>query len=430
MAKVHVVGAGLAGLACALRLATQRHHVVLYEAANQAGGRCRSFRDDTLDRWIDNGSHLILSGNRATFQYIDAIGSRNTLLGGRHAVFPFIDLATDLRWALRPNIGPIPWWILAPKRRVPNSRMSDYFGATRLSRASDQQTVAECLGPNGIVFERFWAPLTIAALNTPPSEASAKLLWPVVAETFALGATRCRPFVARRGLTSSLIAPAIARLRALGCEIHFGHRLRSVIDDGTRVSRLEFVVRHVNLADGDSLVLALPPHGTSAVLPDVSAPLRSHAIVNVHFRLSEPPRLQHDSPFLGIIGGFAHWIFVRGDVAAVTVSAADALAEASNDEVAERLWLETVQALALSERNIPAFRVVKEKRATFSQTPDSLTRRAGPETPLTNLFLAGDWTNTGLPATIEGAIRSGFTAANLVLYGIARWRVKSRRSER
>ena len=416
MSKTHVIGAGLAGLACALRLATERRHVVLYEAANKAGGRCRSFYDETLDRWIDNGSHLILSGNRATFQYINAIGSKNTLLGSRHAIFPFVDLATNSRWALKPNIGPIPWWILAPNRRVPNSRVNDYFSATRLSRASSQQTVAECLGQSGTLFERFLAPLTIAALNTPPTKAAAKLLWAVVAETFALGATRCRPFVARRGLTASLVAPAIARLRALGSEIHFGHRLRSMVHDGTRVSSLEFAARQVNMADGDSVVLALPPHGTTAVLRDVSAPLASHAIVNVHFRLAEPPQLQDNSPFLGIIGGIAHWIFVRGDVAAVTVSAADELAEASIDEVAERLWLDTFQALDLSERNMPAFRVVKEKRATFSQTPDSLTQRASAETPLTNLFLAGDWTNTGLPATIEGAIRSGFTAANLVLY--------------
>ena len=430
MGRVHVVGAGLAGLACAVRLATMRRHVVLYEAANHAGGRCRSFHDDTLDRSIANGSHLILSGNRATFHFLDAVGSRNSLLASRRAVFPFIDLATDQRWALTPNMGPIPWWILSPRRRVPNSRPGDYLGAVRLARARPQETVAQCLGGSGVLFDRFWAPLTIAALNTPPEEASAKLLWPVFAETFALGATRCRPFVARTGLSATFVAPAIARLRALGGEIHFAHRLRAVHTNGTRVERLDFAPRQVRLAEGDAAVLALPPMGISALLPDTLVPLGSHAIVNVHFRLDEQPRLDANSPFIGVIGGLSHWIFVRGDVAAVTVSAADELAEETSEDVAQQLWLETVQTLDLSRRNIPAFRVVKEKRATFAQTPESLAKRSGSRSAFSNLYLAGDWTNTGLPATIEGAIRSGFSAANLILDGRADWRSKGRVRER
>src|ERR671911_2969171 len=103
MAVVHVVGAGLAGLAAAIRLGERRQPVALYEAAQQAGGRCRSYFDRTLGRVIDNGNHLLLSGNRSAMAYLDAIGARASLVGPDDCSFPFMDLATGERWVVRPN---------------------------------------------------------------------------------------------------------------------------------------------------------------------------------------------------------------------------------------------------------------------------------------------------------------------------------------
>ena len=112
MATVHIVGAGLAGLACAVSLASRRHRIVLHEAAGQAGGRCRSLDDRELGCRIDNGNHFLLSANRAALSYLDRIGARAELSGPVAAEFPFVDLATGERWILRPNPGPIPWWLL------------------------------------------------------------------------------------------------------------------------------------------------------------------------------------------------------------------------------------------------------------------------------------------------------------------------------
>lgn len=426
MGTVHVVGAGLAGIACALQITRKGRPVTLYEATNMPGGRCRSFFDSTLERWIDNGSHLVLGGNRATFDYLARIGAENNLISPAGCTFPFADISSGERWTLAPNLGPIPWWLFSDRRRVPDSRLGDYLGAWRLARAKPEQTVADCLDPGGVLFERFWAPLTIAALNTPPREAAATLLWSVVATTFARGANRCRPFVARNGLSESFITPAVATLLAMGCEIHFGHRLRAVFEESDRAGGLDFGRREVRLDENDSVVLALPPFAIAAILPSIMVPEGNRAIVNVHLRLDRAPELPGSSVFMGIVGGVGHWIFVRRDVVAVTVSAADDLADESIDEVAQQIWLDAGQALNLPHRNIPLYRVVKEKRATFTQTPESLKRRPGPRTEFSNLFLAGDWTDTGLPATIEGAIQSGFTAAKLILPGKVRRRSRNR----
>src|SRR5208282_5630063 len=120
-------------------------------------------------------------------------------------------------------------------------------------------------------------------------------------------------------------------------------------------------------------------------------------------------------PFLGLVGGPAHWLFRRGSIVSVTVSAADALAEVANEEVAARLWGDVAKALALPGAPLPPVRIVKEKRATFAQVPAALAKRARTRTQLANLFLAGDWTDTGLPATIESAVRSGHLAAAAAL---------------
>jgi hypothetical protein len=179
------------------------------------------------------------------------------------------------------------------------------------------------------------------------------------------------------------------------------------------VRSLDFGERQVELGAGDRLILALPPGQTGALLPEIAVPGASHAIVNGHFRLAQPARLPGGAPLLGLIGGTAEWLFLRGELVSLTVSAADALADEPSEAIAARLWADSARALNLPAEPRPFCRIVKERRATFAQTPAALARRPGATTPWPNLFLAGDWTATGLPATIEGAIRSGHRAADL-----------------
>ena len=415
MATVHVVGAGLAGLACAVRLVGAGRTVALYEAAAQAGGRCRSFFEATLDRRIDNGNHLVLGGNDAVMAYLDEIGARDTLISAPALVFPFVDVRSGARWTLRPNAGRVPWWILVPSRRVPDTRPGDYLAALRLARAGPDATVADALGGRATLFERLWEPLAVAILNTAADEGAARLFWRAMALTFGRGGAACRGYVAREGLSDSFVDPAVAWLGGRGCAPTFGARLRRIALDGGGVTGLDFGDRSVGVDAADSVVLALTPARLADVLPEVPVPGASRAIVNAHFRLAHPVALPEGSPFLGVIGAAAQWVFVRGDVASVTVSAADAMLDTAIDDLAEALWADVARALDIADATLPRYRIVKERRATFAQTPAETARRPAARTRHANLYLAGDWTDTGLPATIEGAVRSGHTAARLIL---------------
>ncbi len=411
----HIVGAGLAGLACAVTLAGRGRDITLYEAAPNAGGRCRSFFDQNLGRQIDNGNHLLLSANRAALAYLAQIGAADTVTGPAEAAFPFVDLESGRRWVLRPNHGPLPWWLLMPSRRVPDSRLSDYLGSGfRLLTAGAGATVADCIAPAHPLYRSFWEPLTLAALNAEPGLAAAGPLRAVLLETFARGAAFCRPLIPRRGLGASLVEPALTYLAARRVRPVFGRRLRRLILDGGRIAALDFGSAVEPVEPGEKVVLALPAGAAADLLPGLPVPEDGHVIVNAHFRLDQMPALPDTLPFVGVIGAAAHWIFVRDDVASVTVSGAGALAELPAADLAALLWSEVTRALDLPAGPVPPVRVIKEKRATFVQTPTNQRRRPTTASRWPNLLLAGDWTATGLPATIEGAIRSGFTAAAAV----------------
>ncbi|HTZ77579.1 MAG TPA: hydroxysqualene dehydroxylase HpnE [Stellaceae bacterium] len=411
MSRVHVVGAGLAGLAAALRLAETGVAVSLYEAGPQAGGRCRSYFDATLGCRIDNGNHLMIAGNTAVMSYLRTIGATDSLIGPAQTSYPFLDLKTGERWTLRPNRGRIPWWLWSKSRRVPGTRARDYLRGLRLRRAPREATVTQVLDPRGPLYRRFWQPMAVAALNTEAQLGSASLLGHLLGESFGRGGAACRPLVPRVGLSESLVDPALARLQTLGAPVRFGSRLRAISEDGTRVTVLDFDDETVELDVADRVVLAVTAPVAGRLLPGLTVPDAFRAILNAHYRVAAPP----DAPlFVGLVGGTAEWVFRKQEVLSVTVSAADQLMDRSAEELAPLLWQDVARAYALPAEPMPPWQIVKERRATFAATPAQLARRPATETHWRNLVLAGDWTDTGLPATIEGAIRSGFAAAAAV----------------
>ncbi|MEA2756532.1 MAG: hydroxysqualene dehydroxylase [Aliidongia sp.] len=410
MPRTHVIGAGLAGLSAAVRLAEAGHKIVLHEAGPQAGGRCRSYFDEVLGCRIDNGNHLLMSGNSAAMAYLDTIGAADTLVGPRDSRFPFVDLGTGERWELSPNRGPLPWWLLDAKRRVPGSRFVDYLSALRIARAGPADTVTALVGGNRALFRRFWEPLAVAALNTEADQGAAALLWPVLTQSFGRGAGSCRPLVARDGLSESFIDPALAWLALKGGRLFTGSRVRAIGFTGDRATSLDLGSEIHPVAPGDSVVVAVPPAIAAALVPDLTVPNEYRSIVNAHFRVAST-LAENEVRILGVIGGTAEWVFRRRDLASVTVSAATRIVDDEAEVLAWRLWGDVAAALDLLAEPMPPWRIVKEKRATFAQTPHQLRRRPATATRWRNLVLAGDWTDTGLPATIEGAIRSGVTAA-------------------
>ncbi len=405
MARVHIIGAGLAGLSAAVELADSAE-LLLHEAAPQAGGRCRSYFDSTLNMTIDNGNHLLLSGNDSALAYARKIGGAEKLAGPDEAAFDFCDLEQRQRWRLRPNAGQLPWWILAPDRRVPQTAGLDYVALARLLFAGPKQTLRPFLG-SGDLARKLWDPIFVSALNTDPSEASARLAGAIVRETFARGGEACRPLVAVEGLSAAFVDPALAYIRARGGEIRFGAKLREIAFAEGQAAALDFGEAMIELGAEDKVILAVPPQVAISLAPGLKAPLESRAIVNAHFAFPAPKNL----PLLtGVIGAASEWLFGFSDRLSVTISAAERFLSTPREDLARSIWDE-VQAVAGIEAPLPAWQIIKEKRATFAATPEQDALRPGTETQWRNLFLAGDWTQTGLPATIEGAIRSGVRAA-------------------
>lgn len=406
----HIIGAGLAGLAAAVRLCARGKRATVYEATNQAGGRCRSYHDPALGITIDNGNHLLLSGNGAALGYLDAIGAHDRLIGPPDARFAFVDLATNERWTLRANDGRIPWWVLDRSRRVPGTSVWDYLPILRLLRAAPDAAIGDVLDCQGPLYDRLLGPLLLAALNTEPPAGSARLAAAVVRETLAAGGRSYRPLFARDGLSAAFVEPALHFIEANGGGVVFGERLRAFTFEGARVSALDFGDLSVPLRPGDAAVLAVPPMVASSLIPDLTVPTEFRAIVNAHFRVAPPAGL---APMTGIINGTAEWLFAFPDRLSVTISAGDRLLDTPREELAALIWRD-VAAVAGIAGPPPAWQIVRERRATFAALPREDAKRPGPRTRWDNLLLAGDWTATGLPATIEGSIRSGNRAADLI----------------
>lgn len=398
--RTHVIGAGVAGLAACLDLARAGRRVTLHEAAPQAGGRARALPDGT-----DNGTHALLGANRAALRFLVAIGARDGWVEPEPNGLPVLDLADHT--ARLVALSPLGW--VDAQRRPAGLTLGGALAVARLAWPGADRSVADALAAHPVLLRALVEPLTVAALNTAPHEASARLLGAVLRRLGAPGAARL--YVAQRGLGPDLVAPALATLACHGLSFRPGARLRAIVQQDGRATALDFADGAVPLDAADEVVLAVPPWEAARLLPDLPAP-RDHApILNVHFAQATEGPLR----FIGLLGGLAQWVLVRPEGISVTVSAADHSVGLSEEAAVARIWPEVREAglrfglAGAWPAAPPPARAVRERRATPRHTPGP--RPMPPRRPCRNLALAGDWTMPGIPATIEAAVRSGVAAA-------------------
>jgi hypothetical protein len=216
--------------------------------------------------------------------------------------------------------------------------------------------------------------------------------------------------IAQGGLSPAFIEPALAYLTAHHAVLRLENQLHSIRYAETKVAALDFGRDGIVIGADDAVILAVPPHAAASLVPGIEVPNAFSAILNAHFRIEPPPKWP---AIAGVLNAMTEWLFAFPGRLSVTISAADRLMDEPREGLAKRIWAE-VAAITGLPTALPPWQIVRERRATVAATPEQNARRPPARTRWANLALAGDWTDTGLPATIESAIRSGRRAANLI----------------
>ncbi|VWB27735.1 putative flavin containing amine oxidase [Burkholderia pseudomultivorans] len=408
---VHVIGAGLAGLSAAVELQRRGRRIVLHDAHAQAGGRCRSWFDETLGATVDSGLHRIFAGQPATQRYLRAIGAADQLAGPALPEFPVVDVAAQQRWTLRFGTGHWPSWLFDAASRAPGTTPLDYVALAPLAFARTGRSLAQTMRCDGVLWDRWLRPYLLGILNVEPRHATAELARAVLRGMFAAGGPGCRPLVARHGLGSAFVDPALRMLQHGGAQI----RLRSRLDafefgaHGNAVDAVAIGAERIELAPGDAVVLAVPPEVAQPLVPDLTAPDTFSAVVTAYFAVEPPAGSPLDTT---VVNGIVDAVRAGDGQLAATIHDAARWLDMPHDTLARRIWDDVARVTGANPATIPAWHLVVEPRAGFAAVPSQEMKRPAVRTRWTNLVLAGDWIATGLPATIEGAIRSGQLAAD------------------
>jgi squalene-associated FAD-dependent desaturase len=429
---VAVVGGGFAGLAAAVRLASAGVRVTVLERRPFLGGRAYSFADPATGDVIDNGPHALMGAYTEALDFLDEIGCGDRLWIQPRLHVTMADPELGVAQVAAPAVpGPLqaPAALLRYGLLSRADRVRLLAGAVRLAArpaALRGETVARALaavGQSAAACERFWHPLAIATLNEAPELAAAAPFAAVLRRAFFAGARAARFALARVPLSELYATAARSAIESAGGAVWTGATVGTLEVSAERADAV--VLRDGRRLEPDAVVLALPAAALLRVLPPAlrgASPFRALAqldtspIVSVHLWLERG--VGWGSPFLGLLRTRAQWLFDCGAttagghrIASVT-SGARWWNDASDDEIAEAV-LGDARAVLPALRGVGCVRtlVVRERHATLSLTPVADALRPTVHTPLPNLFLAGDWVQTGLPATIEGAVQSGRAAA-------------------
>ena len=468
-ADVLVAGGGFAGLAAATALAAEGVRVLLVEARPQLGGRARSWIDPITGAVIDNGQHLFMGCYDETLKLLDRLGTRDqlglqkslavTLLqrDGRERVFRLPQAPTRFAALIGLLRSPALGWgdrvrllrVVRAARRAPAAQpAAQRVTAHRAPAAGaaahdlhdaaaddplDRATVAEwleVLGQSAEARRRLWDPLAIAVLNELPERAAAGGLAAVLRLAFDGGPQRSALGVSKVGLSDLYAEPAARFLRSRGCEVRTRAPVHRLLIEGERCTG-------ALLSGGERLtartvISALPPRELAEILPpglaesppfSDAARLGDQSIVSLYLWFGSAVT---DLPFAGLLDSTWQWVFnrcalmqePRAGTHHVTLvrSAAGEFAESSKEHLVKTA-LDDLRA-CFPRASLPAPRhalVIKERHATVSLGPGSARLRPSYTTPLPGLLLAGDWTATGLPATIESAVLSGHACARLAM---------------
>jgi len=426
-----IIGGGLAGLSAGVDLAARGWRVSVLEARARLGGRASSYLDETTGHVVDNGQHAMMGCFHHTLRFLETIGAshkivrqKNLLVEIRRQNATGVIRAARLPSPLHVAVAITRFSLLTPLERA--RALTAGLRILAMRRLEDPRlrsaTVEEILlhlGQSQNARQCFWYPVVIATLNEQPDRAAAEPFAEVLARAFFGSRTDSQFIFAGVGLGDLYTGDAQNFIEKHGGSV----QTRTQVTELVRTGRTAIAAR---LRDGQQLaaqafVSAVPPRAAGVLLPELegSAHFASSPIVSVHLWFDQTVLTR---PFVGLVGTTAQWVFNRsrllslpdtqGQQLSVVISAAHDIVDRENNDILEAV-LSDLKALLPSASNAKLRHsvVVREKHATISMTPGNNRQRPPTETPLRNVVLAGDWVQTGLPATIESAVLSGSRAA-------------------
>ncbi len=418
-----IIGAGWAGMAAAVALTEAKIPASVFEAARHLGGRARTVEIEGMQ--LDNGQHILIGAYRETLRLMRTVGADPEELLLRQP----LAIEYPGKFSLRAPRLPAPLHLLAALLGARGPTLRERFAALRFMaavrksayRIAADMSVAELLarhGQAGALARYLWEPLCISALNTPAASASAQVFLNVLRDALDGARENCDFLIPRADLGSLFPQPAAAYVSANGGSVNLGVPVRS----------LERTAQGFALDDRPQryshVILAVGPHQFAALLePFAELDRTRESIAALAFEpiytcyLQYPRNVSMPRPVTGFDGGLLQWLFDRGQLNgtrglfAAVISARGGHQDLSQDALANAIHRELAASLpALPE---PLWsRIIAEKRATFSCRPGVV--RPANETAVAKLYLAGDYTASDYPGTLESAVRSGLHAAMLI----------------
>lgn len=426
MKRIAIVGGGLAGLSAAVQLAAKNNHITLFEAAPYLGGRAHGFYNISTDTYLDNGQHILMGCYDYTNRFLKQIQAAKTYtyqkrlsvcyldeqrqfhqLSAETAFYPFNLLLAILRFTAIPFTDRFRCATLATRLLFMNPAKYSNYSVTDWYAAMKQPTIA---------IEALWDSIGVGALNTSPEKASTEMLIKILKQMFFSGNFSSTIILPPVPITEGFVPQTMAYLKKHNSEILTSEKVTEVIAENDLIRKIK--TNKSVYTDFDYVIFAIPPYALQRIknievlIPAGVPEFTYSSILTGQFFLKDNPLKE---PFYSLIGSPAQWIFNHGSYLTTVTSDAERYIAMSKEDIAWILLSEIEKYTQIRKETISTYRIIKEKRATIESTNSNKRNRPAARTNCKNTFLAGDWTNTGLPATIEGAVKSGYTASDLIL---------------
>ena len=423
MKKCIVIGGGIAGLTSATYLTKYGVKTELIESKNKLGGRAYSFKDRKHNSVIDNGQHILMGCYEETLKFFRLISAQNNLTYQKQLFITFINNnsefhyleATKLFHPLNLIMGLLNYSFLNFSEKISLIFFfiklafsgTDYLKNLTVDEWLNRENQSENLK------QSFWEIVCVGTLNSSTNKASAEIFKVVLKKMFLDSNFSSTIILPKYGLSETYCHPAKEFILKMGSKISLSENVLELKTKKAVITKIVTNKRIIN--DFDFVISTVPLTALSKFysgdeIKNVS--FDYSCIVSVHIWLKEN-KLQNK--FYGLINSSVHWIFSHDDHITLVISDANYIKETKNDEIFEMCLIELEKYIKIKKEDIIDYKIIKEKDATFIPSNKNLNNRPKTKTKINNLFLAGDWTYTGLPATLEGAVVSGKKAVESIL---------------